>query len=92
MKLYQLEIPKPIRRQIEGLPSHYRKQIKGLIADLTKNPRPINAKELRNSHDRYRIRLAQYRIVYRVQDDILLVEMLKVGKKEGPEFYEDLDK
>lgn len=91
MKLYQLEIPKPVRRQIESLPSQYRQRIKVLIAGLATNPRPPNAKELRNTNDRYRIRLDQYRIVYRVEDDLLLVEMLKVGKKESPEFYADLD-
>jgi mRNA interferase RelE/StbE len=91
MKQYQLDIPRPIRREIERLPGQYRQRIKQLLTDLTYNPRPRSAKKMRNFVDRYRIRVEQYRVVYRVEDDILLIEVLKVGKKEGAEFYEDLD-
>ncbi len=91
MKLYQLKIKGAVLRQINMLPGNYRKRVQQLLAALVTNPRPVAAKELRNAKDRYRIRLDQYRIVYGIEDDILVVEVLKVGKKEGPEFYDDLD-
>lgn len=91
MKPYQLEIKGRVFRQIAALPGNYRQRVKRLIATLATNPRPSNAKELRNLKDRYRIRIDQYRVVYRVEDDLLVIEVLKVGKKEGPEFYEDIE-
>ena len=39
--------------------------------------------------DRYKIKLDQYRIVYSIQDDIAIVQVLKAGKKT-PGFYDDL--
>lgn len=91
MKPYQLKVKGAVLRQIHMLPGNYRKRVQQLLATLVTNPRPAAAKELRNAKDRYRIRLDQYRIVYAIEDDILLIEVLKVGKKEGPEFYVDLD-
>ena len=46
---------------------------------------------LRGRSERYKIPLGEYRIVYRVKDEFLLVLVLKVGKKHGPKFYLDID-
>lgn len=91
MKKYQLSIPTTVRKQINNLPGHYRHRIQQVIAQLTITPRPTQAKLLRDSQNRYRIRLDDYRIVYRIEDDILLIEVLKVGQKEGADFYDDVD-
>ena len=91
MKRYQLEIKGAVLRQINRLPGNYRQRVRQLIAKLTTDPRPPAAKELRNAPNRYRIRMAEYRIAYTIEDEILLIEVLKVGKKDGPNFYEDLD-
>lgn len=91
MKLYQLNIKRSVLRQIALLPGNYRQRVQNLVATLAINPRPINAKRLRSVEERYRIRLDDYRIVYRIEDEYLLIEVLKVGKKEGPAFYADLD-
>ena len=89
--MYQLNIKKSVLRQIDALPGNYRQRVRGLIANLANNPRPQNAKLLRKKRAIYRIALDYYRIVYRIEDDILVVEMLKVGLKRGPEFYQDVD-
>ncbi|MEI2691591.1 MAG: hypothetical protein V9H69_18565 [Anaerolineae bacterium] len=39
--------------------------------------------------DRYKIKLDQYRIVYWIQDDIAVVQVLKAGRKASG-FYDDL--
>lgn len=38
----------------------------------------------------YRLRLDDYRIVWSIEDDILIVEVLKVGLKQGLNFYDDV--
>ena len=40
--------------------------------------------------DCYKISLETWRIVYELQEDILVILVLKVGKKTGPEFYQDI--
>ncbi|MEZ4866104.1 MAG: type II toxin-antitoxin system RelE/ParE family toxin [Caldilineaceae bacterium] len=88
---YQLNIPTRVRKQINNLPGRYRQRIQRLIAGLAIEPRPPHAKLLRSTRNRYRIRIDDYRIIYRLEDDILLVEVLKVGQKSGSEFYDDID-
>jgi len=90
MNVYRLNIPKPVSRQIEALPGRYRQRFWRLIQSLASNPRPAAAKLLRTGENRYRIRVDDYRLVYRIFDDVLIVEVVKVGQKEGPEFYQDV--
>jgi len=88
--IYQIEISKQTRREIEQLPGHMRQRVKRVIAKLAFDPRPTHAIELRGSlQGRYKIKLDQYRIVYSIQDDIAIVQVLKAGKKT-PGFYDDL--
>jgi mRNA interferase RelE/StbE len=90
MTPYQVEIPRRVRRQIEALPGHIRQRIKREIAQLAFNPRPAYAEELRgNLTGRFKIRLDQYRLVYRIEDDVAVVEVLKAGKKQDA-FYDDV--
>jgi mRNA interferase RelE/StbE len=90
MRLYQLEIPKAVRRQIDNLPGRYRQRIKAIIQSLRTDPRPDNTKLLREKHQVYRIALDEYRIVYSIDDYVLIVEVVKVGRKHGPEFYAEI--
>jgi len=50
----------------------------GLLAD---NPRPAGCTKL-SGYDRYRIRVGSYRIVYGVEDDELVVMVVKVGHRK----------
>ena len=88
--MYQLRIKKSVLRQIEALPGHYRQRVRGIIAYLIHNPFPPTTKLLRGKQNIYRIALDRYRIVYRIEDDILVIEVLKVGAKSNPEFYDDI--
>ena len=90
MRLYRLDLSKPIRHQIDNLPGRYRQRIKTIIQSLRTNPRPNTAKLLREKYQMYRIALDDYRIVYSIDDDVLIIELIKVGRKHGPEFYGDL--
>lgn len=90
MKKYQLDVG-PVTGQIDRLPGHMRSRIKKEIAQLALTPRPDHARELRNRPNYYRIRIEAYRIVYRVEDDLILVVVLKIRRKKGAEFYNDLD-
>mgnify|MGYP001023507467 CR=1 FL=1 len=85
---YWLDLPDEVEAEIAKTPNRVRPQIKREIADLRDNPRPAHAKAMRNYPDRYRITIDDHRIYYRVDDEALIVHLLKVGKKHGPEFYQ----
>jgi len=50
----------------------------GMLAD---NPRPPGCTKL-SGYDRYRIRMGSYRIVYGIEDDELVVYVVKVGHRK----------
>jgi mRNA-degrading endonuclease RelE of RelBE toxin-antitoxin system len=39
----------------------------------------------------WQIRLDNYRIVYNIEDAVLIVEIIQLGRKHGPEFYVDIE-
>ncbi len=87
---YHLEVSRLVRRQIDDLPGHVRQRIKREIASLSLQPRPENSAELQGPlHGLYKIKLDQYRIVYRINDEAAVIQVLKAGKKQTG-FYDDL--
>jgi mRNA interferase RelE/StbE len=48
---------------------------------LAKNPRPPGCLKLQGGNELYRVRVGDYRIVYQVQDDILVVLVVDVGNR-----------
>ena len=88
---YQLRIEDEVKKQIARLPGNVRQRVVQTIEGLRTNPRPPNAIELIGVlAGCYKIVLGPNRIVYEVIDDLVIVEVLKVGKKHGPEFYTGL--
>ena len=51
------------------------------IGQLASNPRPPGSTKL-SGHDRYRIRQGAYRIVYSIEDDELIIIVVKVGNRK----------
>ena len=88
---YQIDYTDEARRSIHKLPGSYRQRIKRLIESLATNPLPKQAKELRELPDCYRIRIDEWRIIYRVHDAEILVLIIDVRFKTGPETYHELE-
>lgn len=87
---YRIEVASPARQEIAGLPGHIRSQARQLIEELGRNPFPGRAKELRDKPHIYRIWLAgRWRIVYFVDDELQIVRILRVRRKEEIG-YEDI--
>lgn len=55
--------------------------LKKLFYNLADNPRPNGYKKLKG-RDGYRIRVADYRIIYDIFDDILLVEVIDLRHRK----------
>jgi mRNA interferase RelE/StbE len=69
-------------KEIEAVPrKRDRQRIVKRIEQLGDEPRPAGCQKL-SGHDRYRIRQGQYRIVYGIEDDKLIVYVVKVGHRK----------
>lgn len=81
MGKYKVEIKRSAVKEIESL---HRKDLRAVldkIAFLSENPRPHDCKKL-SGQEKYRIRCGDYRILYSIEDDILVVYVVKVGHRK----------
>jgi len=77
--MYWVLIDKRAKKKIDKIPFAYAKKIAFAIDNLEEDPRPVGCEKLVGYDNTYRIRIGIYRIIYRIEDDILYVEILKVG-------------
>jgi mRNA interferase RelE/StbE len=49
---------------------------------LGKEPRPKGVKKLAGAEDLYRIRVGDYRVVFQIQDDRLMVLVVRIGHRK----------
>jgi mRNA interferase RelE/StbE len=67
-----------------------RQRVRRTIAHLASNPRPETAKALYGElKGYYRIRVDAYRIIYTIDDEVVLVEVVRVAKRT-PRTYDGL--
>jgi len=90
---YRLDYTEAARRALRGLAGYYRAWAKREIEALATDPRPSHAKELtlEDRPNRFRIRLNQWRLIYRVDDDAGIVRIIGIRLKTGPETYDDVE-
>lgn len=81
MKVYRIRIERKAQKKLAGISDPYYSNIKKAILELANNPRPQGCKKLKG-RDAFRIRVAHYRIIYEIQDSILLVDVIDLGHRK----------
>ncbi len=78
---YRIRIEKRALKALSSLPKRTRTKVRKAIDGLAKTPRPQGVKKLADEHQLYRIRVGSFRIVYQIQDQDLLVLVVKIGHR-----------
>ena len=78
---YNILIERYAQKQIMKLDRKIIPVIKNAISGLAKNPRPYGYIKLKGE-DAYRIRVGDYRIIYEINDDVILVTVVSVGHRK----------
>jgi mRNA interferase RelE/StbE len=81
MAAYKIFFKKSIEKDFESIPKKDLKRILVRIKMLAQDPRPSGSEKL-TGQERYRIRQGRYRIVYSIQDNELIVWIVKVGHQK----------
>lgn len=80
---YELQIVPAAAKELEALPRKKDRQaIVARISSLAEEPRPPGCTKLSGVEDLYRIRHGGYRIVYSIEDDRLLVIVIRVADRK----------
>jgi mRNA interferase RelE/StbE len=78
---YSIVIKTSAIKEIEGISNRNdRRRVVARIRSLADDPRPRGCEKLAGSN-RYRVRQGVYRIIYSVEDDRLIVHVVKVGHR-----------
>lgn len=78
---YNITISKLAVKALEKIDEPYYSNIKDAIYNLANNPRPIGYIKLKK-REAYRIRVANYRIIYQIFDKILLIDIINIGHRK----------
>lgn len=68
-------------KELRKLPRETIRQIWDRISRLSDNPFPSGVKKLVNTGYVYRIRIGDYRVVYKVDTEMLFIEIVVVGHR-----------
>lgn len=78
---YKIEYKKTPFKYLENLSGKIYRSITTAIEELAENPRPNGAIEVKPYQNIYRIRKGDYRIIYEIKDDVLLILILDIGSR-----------
>ena len=77
---YRVELRPAAIRALRKVDPEHRGGIQGAIALLAQDPRPPGARALQGRPG-LRVRVGDYRIIYTVEDDVLLIVVVTVGHR-----------
>lgn len=80
-KVYKVQIERKAQKKLAKIPAPYYANIKTAILNLGNNPRPRGYKKLKG-RDAFRIRVTDYRVIYEIHDDVLLIQVIDLGHRK----------
>ncbi len=82
MSHYEITVSKSAVKELSKLPAHVNNRIIKIVLSLSEDPRPQGSKKLKGGSDNWRIRIGDYRVVYAIDDEVLIVDVRKVGHRK----------
>jgi mRNA interferase RelE/StbE len=77
---YSIRLKRSAAKELEALPTTALRAITKRIARLADDPRPPGCEKLSGS-ELYRVRQGDYRIVYEIRDQELVVHIIRIGHR-----------
>ena len=81
MAEYKVDFKTSADRQLRKLPASAQRRIVREVMALAINPRPAGVVKLTGDENLWRIRIGDYRVVYEIHDDRLIVLVLRVANR-----------
>ncbi len=80
MASYSVRIKRSAAKELEAIPLKDRRRIIKRIEGLASEPRPPGCERL-SGEEKYRLRQGDFRILYQIIDQELIVTVVKVGNR-----------
>jgi mRNA interferase RelE/StbE len=82
MKTYEVVLSKTAEKNLIKLSAKIVNKIIPVLKALGHEPRPIGCKKLKGFTNLWRVRVGDYRIVYSIEDVIMLVDVREIGHRK----------
>ncbi|MGB0993819.1 MAG: type II toxin-antitoxin system RelE family toxin [Akkermansiaceae bacterium] len=80
MSLYKVHFKRSAAKSLKKIRAEDREKIAAAIVGLRTTPRPPGSIKITNQNA-YRIRQGDYRIIYTIDNNILTIEIIKIGHR-----------
>jgi mRNA interferase RelE/StbE len=80
--VYRIEFRPAALREMRRIGKPFKSRIATAIAVLAETPRPPGCVRLQGSDGFYRIRVGDYRIVYSIEDRLLVVYVIRIAHRK----------
>ena len=78
---YRIEFSREASRVFQRLSQDLQRRLDTKIQALSREPRPVHCSKMAGVEDAYRIRVGDYRVVYRIYSGHLVVLVLRIGHR-----------
>ena len=82
MVSYQIEWKNSALKELQKLPRQVIPKIVAAVGDLSKDPYPQGVKKLVSSEHTFRIRAGDYRVIYEIFENKLVIEIIRVRHRK----------
>lgn len=80
MAIYEIQLKRSAAKELEEVPRKDRLKIVAKIQTLASDPRPIGSEKL-TAGETYRIRHGNYRVLYEINDALIVVTVIRVAHR-----------
>ena len=79
---YKLEFTNSASKEFKIIPRQFQIRLASKINALSSEPYPYNSTKLKGIGDYHRIRLGDYRVIYRVIEEEGIIKVMRVGHRK----------
>jgi len=81
--MYEIKWTKKAQKQLKRLEKRHQKKLIAMADSLKENSNQENTKKMKSFENRHRIKEGQFRVIYSIYKQQLVIEVLKAGFREG---------
>lgn len=82
--MYKLEFSKKAVKSLRGITPQYQKRIIDKLKVLSENPyENVNVKALKGENNLYRLRVADYRVIYTIENNELIILVIDINHRKN---------
>lgn len=82
MSSYRIEVKRTAHKVLSSIPLVHAKRIRLAIDGLALNPFPQGHRKLVGSVSKYRTRIGDYRVIYQVENQELIIFVIRIGHRK----------